>query len=250
MTGPRICATIEARMTSSRLPGKVLMDCVGEPMLQRMVERLKRVPSLDGIVIATTVNADDDPVAELADRLGVGCFRGSEHDVMERVLGAARAHDIDVIVETTGDCPCIDPDIVERCIAAWREANTNGRVDYLSNVLERTYPVGMDTQVFPTDILADAAGRTDHETDREHVSLFIYRHPELYSLKNVAAPPELTAPDIHITLDTPEDLVLIRGVFEALYPGRPDFSLADILEFLRARPDLGAVNASVARTAV
>lgn len=246
MSGPRICATIEARMTSSRLPGKVLADCVGKPILELMVERLKRVPSLDGIVIATTINREDDPVADLAARLGVACFRGSEHDVLDRVLKAAQASGIDIIVETTGDCPCIDPDVIESCIAAYRTAG----VDYVSNVIERTYPVGMDTQVFATDLLSDVANRTDDATDREHVSRYIYHHPERYSLKNVVAPPSLTAPDIHVTLDTPEDLRLIRAIFEALYPTRPDFSLADILALLREYPALGAVNADVARTIV
>ena len=119
---------------------------VGKPMLDLMVERLKRVPSLSGIVIATTKDSSDDPIVDLAGRLGVGCHRGSEMDITERLLGAAEAHAIDVIVETTGDCPLIDPDIVDRCIRTYLE---NG-VDYVSNIVERTYPIGMDTQIFST----------------------------------------------------------------------------------------------------
>ncbi|MCW8836406.1 MAG: glycosyltransferase family protein [Rhodospirillales bacterium] len=237
----RTIATIEARMTSSRLPGKVLRPCMGKPMLSLMVERLQRVPSLDGIVIATTVNEADDPVAELARGLGVGCHRGSEEDVMDRVLGAALAHDAKVIVETTGDCPLIDPVIVEKCIQRYLESG----VDYLSNILERTYPIGMDTQVFATDILADAASRTDDPVDHEHVSLFIYRHPELYSLGNVAAPPELRDPDLRLTLDTIEDFHLIETVFSRLYLQKPDFDLADILGLLRSEPALREVNEHV-----
>jgi len=241
--GRRIVATIEARMTSSRLPGKVLMEAAGKPMLAHMIERLKRVPSLDGIVVATTGNATDAPVVELADRLGVGCFRGSEDDVLARVLGAARAHDVDVIVEMTGDCPLIDPALVEDCIQGYLAAG----VDYVSNVLERTYPRGMDTQVFATDILADVAARTDDPEDHEHVSLYIYNHPEIYTLKNMPGPPELTDPGLGLPLDTPEDLELIRRIFEALYPDNPAFTLADVLALLVDDPALAELNAHIER---
>jgi len=239
----KIVATIEARMTSSRLPGKVLMSAVGKPMLELMVERLTRVPSLAGIVIATTVNDSDDPVVELADRLGVGCYRGSEPDVLQRVLDAARSVDADVIVETTGDCPLIDPALVETCVQEYLVSH----VDYVSNILERTYPVGMDTQVFATDILADVASRTMDAADREHVSLYIYRHPEIYSLKNCPGPEELTDPGLGLTLDTPEDFQLIGRIFEALYPTNPAFDLADILDLLKGQPDLLALNHHVRR---
>lgn len=231
-------ATIEARMTSTRLPGKVLMPCQGRPMLAHMVERLARAPSLDGIVVATTTNPTDDPVEALAAELGVGVWRGSEDDVMARVLGAATHFQADVIVETTGDCPLIDPEIVETCIARHRELG----VDYLSNVMERSFPIGMDTQVFATSVLADAAARTDDAADHEHVSLFIYRHPELYTLANVAAPPGLFDPDLRLTLDTPQDFELIDRIFGHFLPARPAFSLADILALLADHPDWRGIN--------
>jgi spore coat polysaccharide biosynthesis protein SpsF len=237
----RIIATIEARMTSSRLPGKVLLQSAGKPMLAHMIERLRRVPSLSGIVVATTVNQADDPIVALANQLGVGVWRGSEDDVLARVLDAAQAYQADVIVETTGDCPLLDPEIVEACIDEWRSA----KVDYVSNVLKRTYPIGMDTQVFKTDVLADVAKRTSDPVDHEHVSLYIYRHPKLYSLKNVAAPPELTDPDLRLTLDTKDDYLVIDSVFDALYRNKPGFCLADILEFLDRRPQLRELNRNV-----
>jgi len=240
---PRIVATIEARMTSSRLPGKVLIEAAGKPMLQHMIERLQRVPSLDGIVVATTGNATDAPVVDLAEEMGVGVFRGSEDDVLVRVLDAARAHNIDVIVEMTGDCPLIDPALVEDCIRGYLAAG----VDYVSNVLERTYPRGMDTQVFATDILADVARRTDDSEDHEHVSIYIYRHPEIYTRKNMPGPPELSDPDLALTLDTPEDLDLIRRIFDTLYPNNPTFGLADILGVLKDSPELAELNAHVRR---
>ncbi len=239
----RIVATIEARMTSSRFPGKVLMEACGKPMLQHMIERLQRVPSLDGIVVATTGNDADVPIVNLAQRMGVGFFQGSEYDVLLRVLHSAWAYDIDVIVEMTGDCPLIDPALVEDCIRGYQVAG----VDYVSNVLERTYPRGMDTQVFATEVLADVADRTDDPEDHEHVSIFIYSHPEIYSLKNMPGPPELTNPGLGLTLDTPEDLELIRRIFEILYPDNPNFTLADILAVLKDNPALTELNAHVRR---
>ncbi len=241
----RIGATIEARMASTRLPGKVMLPACGQPMLALMVERLRRAPSLDAIIIATTEGADCDPIAALAGRLGIGHWRGPEEDVLGRVLGAARAHGLDVIVELTGDCPLIDPALVEAAVAAWRA----GGVDYVSNQLVQTYPLGMAVQVFPTDLLAEAAARTDDPADREHVSLYFYREPGRYRCLNLPAPPALTAPDLSVTLDTPQDLAVIRAVFEALYPADPAFDLAAIIAWLRANPAVAALNADVRRKA-
>ena len=235
-------ATIEARMNSKRLPGKVLADIVGTPALGVMVERLKEVPELDGIVIATTTNGIDDAVEALAHRLGVGCWRGNEDDVLQRVLDAATHYGANVIVELTGDCPLIDPAIISTVIERYRSAG----VDYVSNTLERTYPIGMDTQVFATRVLADVAGRTMQSEDREHVSLYIYRHPELYSLENVSAPVEYKRPKLRLTLDTAEDLEVIRAVHGALRVSRAGYSLSDMLAFLDDRPHIAAINARVA----
>ncbi|MBL8833916.1 MAG: glycosyltransferase family protein [Rhodospirillales bacterium] len=234
-------ATIEARMTSMRLPGKVLADAEGAPMLSRMIDRLFRVSGLDGVVVATTTNATDDPIAALASEKGVGCWRGSEDDVLSRVLEAATDAGADVIVELTGDCPLIDPAIVSQTIRHYFSTGA----DYVSNVLTRSYPIGMDTQVFSRRILADVASRTDDAIDHEHVSLYIYRHPEIYSLSGIVAPAGLHRPDVRLTLDTPEDLALIRAVFAALLPRGIDFGLAEILAYLDANPVVAALNRSV-----
>lgn len=233
--------TIQARMTSTRLPGKVMASLHGAPALERMVERLRRVRGADGIVLCTTVNAADDILADLAGRLEIGCHRGSEHDVLSRVLDAAHAFGVETIVETTGDCPLIDPSIVDEVIAAYRASP----VDYCSNVLERCYPIGMDTQVFSTAVLADAARRTDDPEDREHVSLYIYRHPEIYSLRHVPAPAYRHRPTQRLTLDTPEDLELIRRIYDALHPRDSAFGLDDILALLDSIPEWVAINADV-----
>lgn len=237
----RTVATIEARMTSSRLPGKVLADAEGKPMLELMIERLRFVPELDEIVIATTVNKTDDTVEELARRLGVGIWRGSEDDVLGRVLEAAKAYRADLIVELTGDCPLIDPVIVSRTINDYRKAN----VDYVSNGLQEAYPMGMSVQVFRTSVLADVASRTNDPADREHVTLYIYRHPEIYTLANSDAPASESRPEMRLTLDTPEDLAVIRAVFAALRPARRDFPLADVISFLDSNPAVASLNAAI-----
>ena len=230
----RVVATIEARMTSSRLPGKVLLPAVGKPLLELMVERLRRTRHLDEIVIATTEDASSDPLQELAERLGIGCFRGSEDDVLARVLGAAQAYDADLIVELTGDCPLIDPALVDHVIERHRE----GGADYTANVLDKTYPLGFAVQVFPTRVLAEVAELTDDPADREHVSLYIYEHPERYRLRNIVSDHPESA-ELRLTVDTPEDYELVRTVFEEL-PG--DFGLPEILDLFARKPELRSVN--------
>ncbi len=233
-------AVIQARMTSSRLPGKVLAQAAGRPMLELMIERLRRAKGVDAIVIATTDRASDDPVEALARRLGIGVFRGSEDDVRGRVLGALRAFGASVHIELTGDCPLLDPAIVDRVIAAWDETGA----DYVANDLEESYPLGMAVAVYRTAILADAEARGDEAVYREHPSLFICRHPELYRLVNVAAPASERRPDLRLTLDTVEDLAVIRAVFEAM---RPDsvFTLGCIIGYLDAHPEITRLNAHV-----
>lgn len=234
-------ATIEARMTSSRLPGKVLLDAAGKPMLERMIERVRRVSLITDIIVATTTNPTDDPIADLARKLDVKVYRGDEHDVMRRVLEAAHMYAVDVIVELTGDCPVIDPEVVESVILAY----DGDEVDYCSNTLTRSYPIGMDTQVFSTGVLADAFLRTDDPCDREHVSRYIHRHPELYKLKGIVADDERYAPNLRLTLDTKEDLLLLRAVFEWFTRSNPAFTLDDVLKLLKMQPELRRLNADV-----
>ena len=227
-------------MTSSRLPGKVLLEAAGKPLLEHMVERLRRSRTLGEIVVATTAEASSDPIAALAQRLGIGCFRGSEDDVLGRVLGAAQAYDAELIVETTADCPLIDPNVLDLVVERFRD----GDVDYCSNTLERTYPRGLDVEVFPTAVLAEVAGLTDDPADREHVSIYIYEHPERYRLRSVVSERPETA-ELRLTVDTSDDYELIRAIFEALHPRDPAFGLDAILALLAERPELAALNRHV-----
>lgn len=236
----RIVATIEARMRSTRLPGKVLLPILGRPMLEWMIERLRRVPRLDAIVIATTTDESCDPIEVLANQLGVGCLRGSEDDVLDRVLQAAHSAQADVIVELTADCPLIDPQLTTETIEAFLAAE----VDYAANCLREPYPRGLDVQVFPTKVLEEVARTTNDPADREHVSLYIYEHPERFRLLNVPAGPAEAA-DLRLTVDTPEDFALVARIFETLHPIKPQFGLPEILKLFAQHPELRDCNSGI-----
>lgn len=234
-------------MTSSRLPGKVLRPFLGRPALAVLIERLRRARTLDGIVVATTTNASDDLVVALARRERVLFHRGSEHDVLGRVLGAARENAADVIVEITGDCPLLDPALLDLCVEHYR----TGRSDFVANTVPESpsaYPVGMDVRVFSTALLAALDVKAKSPRDREHVSLHFWEHPAEYRLGFVAAPSELRWPGLHIVLDEPSDYEMLTAVFEALQPKCPEFGLTEILAYLRTRPDLVERNLREPRT--
>ncbi len=236
-----VTAIIEARMKSTRLPGKNLRPILGRPMLEMLIERLKRSKLLDGIVVATTTDASDDVIEALCGKLGVGCFRGSMEDVLDRVLRAAQSVDADVIVEITGDCPLTDPGIVDQAV----EFFLKNKYDYVSNVLQLTYPLGIAVQVFPVKVLEEVSRLTQDPADREHVSLYIYEHPERYALHNMESGLSEKYRDYRLTVDTPEDFALICAIFEALYPNKPAFDLADMLAFLDSNPALLELNRGI-----
>ena len=239
----KIVATIEARMSSSRLPGKVLLLASGIPMLQHLINRLKAVPSLDDLVLATTINKTDDQLEEFSKAVGVSCYRGSENDVMNRVIGAADSVSADVIVEITGDCPIIDPQIVEQTIRVFM-AN---RADYVSNAHIRSYPDGMDTQVFRLETLKHSASMTDDALDHEHVTLHIRNHPEIFSHLHLVAPPETHWPELGLTLDELKDYELLKKIIEHFEPTNSLFSCRDAIQLLKQRPDWVVINHAVVR---
>jgi|SRR5579872_739115 len=228
-------------MASTRLPGKVLRPILGRPMLERIIERLGRAQCVDQIVVATTVNRADDPIAELARTLGVAYYRGSEEDVLDRVLQAARSTDATTIVEITGDSPLVDPGVIDTIFTAYCSRG----VDYASNTLKLTYPLGVNAQVFAVAVLEEVASLTTDPADREHVSLYIYEHPERYSLCNVDSGLAAHYAGLRLTVDTPEDFALAEAIYQELYPANPAFALADVLKLLDARPALADMNRHV-----
>lgn len=228
-------------MTSSRLPGKVLKVVMGKPLLEYQIERLRRVRLADDIVIATTTNDSDIPIVDLCVRLGISVTRGSEHDVLARYYEAAMQHQADVIVRVTSDCPVIDPLVVDGIIRFYLDHQA--KYDYVSSGLIRSCPLGMDAEVFSLQVLQEAFAEALDKAEREHVTPFIYLHPERYRLANYSCPEDLA--DHRWTVDTPEDFELIGKIIEALYPLNQEFGLLDIANLLKVNPDWVAINAHV-----
>ena len=243
VTQQKVVASIEARMTSSRLPGKVLLPALGKSMLMHLIERLRGVPSVDAIVIATTINATDDAIVNLAKAENILCFRGSEDDVLGRVIGAGEFAQADILVQVTGDCPVIDPDLIEQTIQMY----LNHSVDYASNSVIRSYPDGMDTQVINFEVLQRSAEMTNDPLDREHVSRFMWMNPKIFSCIHLIAPPSLYWPGLGLTLDEEGDYQFLIKIIEALAPSNPLFSCHDIIKFLQDSPDLLEINKAVVR---
>jgi spore coat polysaccharide biosynthesis protein SpsF len=242
----RIVCIVEARFGSSRLPGKVVMPILGQPMLGRMLERVIRARTLDALMVACPEGPDDDAVERVALEYGASCFRGSEDDVLARVVGAAGAANADVIVEVTGDCPLHEPALIDKVVADYML----GGADFVSNILPYSTPRGTDVRVFSARSLAGIAARSTDPADREHVSLHYWEHPEQYRLRNVVTEFPAEAATLRLTVDTEDDLRFVRAVYEELYPGNPAFTLADVIDLLAARPDIKAINANVVQKAV
>lgn len=231
----------QARMTSTRLPGKVLKQVLGKSLLEYQIERLQRVRLVDQIVIATTTNDIDQPIIDLCNRLSISHYRGSEDDVLARYHGAAITYQADVVVRVTSDCPVIDPQVIDQVIQFYIDAYP--KYDYFSNCLERTYPRGMDTEVFAFKALDQAFQQATDQLDREHVTPFIYRNPDRYQLGKVTNSKKL---DNHRwTVDMPEDFELIKKIIESLYPIKPNFSLEDCLELLSQHTEWNMINKNI-----
>ncbi len=239
----RTVAIIQARVGSTRLPGKVLKPLLGEPMLSIVVRRVGRARTVDEVVVATTTLPEDDAIAALAAAEGWGLERGSETDLLDRYLDAARAHAAGVVVRITSDCPLVDPEVIDRTVTAFRD----GDADYASNSLEpRTYPRGLDVEVVSAEAL-ERAGREDRDPAwREHATPYIYRHSESFRLLRV--PAEDDHSDQRWSVDTPEDMALIERIFDAF--GRDDFGWREALAVVEAHPAWMSINRHVMQKVV
>lgn len=233
---------VQARMTSTRLPGKVMVHVAGRPMLAQQICRLKECAMADEIVIATTTNLADEPIVDLAHREGMGFFRGSEHDVLGRYVGAARQTQADVIVRITADCPLIDPQITDRVISEL--INHATECDYASNVIKRTYPRGLDVEAFFFDTLLRMDRLAKSQQAREHVTVFLLSEaPEIFLCRSVVDS-ENNA-NLRWTVDTEVDLKLIRTLYDALDLGQRVAPYPEILAYVRAHPELTQLNAGI-----
>lgn len=236
-----VLGILQARVSSSRLPGKVLRPLLGEPMIARQIERLRRARTLQALVLATSTNAGDDALARWAGAAGVPVHRGPLDDVLDRFVGAARPYAPRHVVRLTGDCPLADPALIDAVVARHLE----GGADYTSNTIEPSWPDGLDVEVMTMAALETAAREATARFEREHVTQFIVRRPERFRLQSVRADHDLSA--LRWTVDERADFELVEAIYTALYPANPAFGTADVLAFLQHNPQWIAHNAQHAR---
>ena len=241
--GDRAVVVIQARLGSTRLPGKALADIAGRPMLAHVAGRAAAIPGIAGVVLATSVSPADAPLVAFARQAGLGCVRGSESDVLDRFCLAARDTKAEAVVRITADCPLLDPAVSGRVLAAY--AARRPGVDYASNVHPPTYPDGLDTEVFSVEALETAWREARLPSEREHVTPYLWSHAERFRLANVGHTEDLSAQ--RWTVDTEADLKFIRAVFEALGPAGTKAGMTEVLQLLEERPELRELNAGIRR---
>jgi len=231
----KIVSIVQARMGSSRLPGKALLDIHGRTMLARVVRRAGRSALIDEQVVATSGEKADDAIVSECNSLGIASFRGSEYDVLDRYYQAAMAFSADCIVRITSDCPLIDPEVIDRVVQAFLD---NGP-DYASNTIESTYPRGLDAEVFTFDALECAWRKAFRDFERVHVTPYIYQHPEEFRKLSVTGTENWS--HCRWTVDTREDLALIRAIYEKIDTDDL-FSWRDVLKLFKREPNLAEIN--------
>ena len=237
-------ATVQARTGSSRLPNKVLKQVLGKPLLQHQIERIQRASTINRVILATSDLAQDDPLEELANSMGIGCFRGSETDVISRVCSALNAFDVTVHAEFQGDNSIPDPAVIDAVVNFYLEHSND--YDYVTNALKTTFPPGLEVSVYPSRILFDANERAAASQHREYVGFHINQHPEIYRIKNIEAPAAISRPDLHLEVDTDEDFALVSHIHEH-FASNPHFTIEDVVAYTDANQHLLEANSGVER---
>ncbi|OHA24590.1 MAG: hypothetical protein A3H57_01260 [Candidatus Taylorbacteria bacterium RIFCSPLOWO2_02_FULL_43_11] len=227
-------AIIQARMGSSRLPGKMMMDIEGRPLIAHVVERAKRIPSLDSVWLATTISERDEPLAQYAKTLGIEIYRGSEDDVLDRYYEAAKLAKADIVMRITGDCPLLDPEVSDLVMKGY----LNGDVDYVTNTKPPTFPDGLDTEVFSFEVLARVCKEAELVSEREHVTPYIWKNPKLFTIRNILQDIDLSGE--RWTIDTKEDFEFVSQVLRSLGTDKSD--MMSIYRLLLRNPELRKIN--------
>ncbi len=244
MTQSYVVAIVQARVGSTRLPSKVLMELAGAPLLVRVLERARAISGLDRVVLATTTAERDRPLLDLARQHGIEAFAGSEDDVLDRYYQAARHFQADVIMRLTADCPLLDPAVSARVLDRFWQ----GDVDYVGNTHPPTYPDGLDTEIFSLATLECAWREAHLRSEREHVTPYIWKNPDKFHLANVAHTEDLSL--LRWTVDALPDLEFVRAVYARLQrDGQPPFSMQEVLMLLANEPQLKETNAQFSRNA-
>ena len=234
-------AILQARMSSSRLPGKVLAEVRGRPMIAQQIDRLRRAETLDRLVVATSTDASDDPLAALCEDMGIDVHRGSLTDVLDRYYQAAKRWRADTVVRLTGDCPLVDPAVIDALVTFYHD----GGYDYASNAVTRTFPKGLDAEVFSFAALEAAWTEAVLPSHREHVTRFFYLNEDKSRFRMGFMTQECDLSALRWTVDYPEDLEFVRRVYDALYPVDPAFAMDAILDLMARQPELARLNAHI-----
>lgn len=226
----KVVCLVQARVGSTRLPGKILKEICGKTILHHEIDRLKKCKEIDEIVIATTDKEDDDKIVNEAKKLSVKYFRGSENDVLSRFYYAAKENNADIIVRVTSDCPCIDFEILDKMLIYFKDKYKEKQVDYLSNTIKRTYPRGYDIEIFTFSALEKSYINAKKEYEREHVTPYIYDKTNNFLKLSFENKDDYS--EYRVTLDTIEDFIVIKNIFENLYYKNPYFKLNDVVQYL------------------
>lgn len=241
-----VIAIIQARIGSTRLHGKVLMDIEGKPMLWHLINRLKYCKLINKIVIATGITSQNEPIVDFCHRYNIDSYRGSEEDVLDRYYKAAKEYFADVIVRITADCPLIDPEVSDKVIAAYLDNSKD--YDGASNIINRTYPRGLDTEVFPFSLIEKIWKESDTDYYREHVTIYVYERNNLFKLYSIENSKDFSY--LRWTVDEESDLKFVKEVYKRLYKEGKIFFMRDILNLLAKEPYLQEINRDVRQKAL
>jgi spore coat polysaccharide biosynthesis protein SpsF len=237
----KIGAIIQARMGSTRLSGKVMKKIKGKTVLHHVIDRIQQSKLLDESIVATTILERDDIIENEIKKCGVKCFRGSEEDVLSRYYYAAKENNVDIIIRITSDCPLIDPNVIDEIVEFYLNGNYDLVTNAGSDLTQRTYPRGLDTEVFSFEVLENAFINGKESYHREHVTPFIYEYSnKIHNFQNI-----IDYSKYRWTLDTEEDFKLISEIYNRLYKGTHDFYLQDIIELFKQEPKLFTINAHI-----
>lgn len=236
---PRVLSIIQARMGSTRLPSKVFLDLAGRPVLAHVIERMRRSRLTSELIVATSIAAEDLAIVGLCAEMGMRVYCGDERDPLERYYQAARLYGADHIVRIKGDCPAVDPAIVDQAIGLHLQTGA----DYTGNTVVRTYPVGQDVEILSRETLEHVWRNAGLRSEREHITLYVPKHPELLRISHLKQAENLSSR--RWTIDYPEDYQLLKRIFGELYPGNPVFGMQEILDFLAGHPELEQINAHI-----
>jgi spore coat polysaccharide biosynthesis protein SpsF len=243
----KIVASIQARLSSTRLPGKVLKEICNKPMLQWQIDRIRKSRLIDEVVVATTTNPVDDKIYEFCNKNKILCFRGSENDVLDRISSLISKHKVDIHVECFGDSPLIDPSIIDEFVGYLLK--NFDKLDFVSNSIKTTYPPGAEVIVYKGNKLLIANEQVSKEDPlREHVSMHMYSKPSLFAIKNLEAPSYLNYPNLFMEVDTPEDFAVMSFIIEKMQESDDKFfTTSQIIKLLKENPDIASINTNVKR---